>query len=320
MSGLLLAGITKVLALTTTIVIPHTFLQVLLLSACLGQNVSTSKVRKILGDTETENLPFLEKEARPPLIKSSPRIKRYGISNETLVIPGKMRNVITKDVTTRTSENDDKPRILLEKINASDNLKWRLKASTEIRESHLTDLGRRQHQSEQPEGPAETYKVSESLQGRPTFHIAPDIPLRREARLNIENDQLEFPTFATQFFGSFGEFSQSFDETASSHNDDRHYDPFTNNYHQKPHSDPRPHHHTPHSQHLGFNPHAEKPRPLKPPKREILSAYHEKPVVSDQHNSIKDVSALYVEDPWKHIDKVCVSSYRHYSKETLIIY
>ena len=303
-------------------------LQVLLLSVCLGHIVAT-KVRDI---EDTHHQPsFLEEDARPQLIRNSPRIKRYGVSNETLVIPGKIRNVTSQDVTSRISENDNKPRILLEKINSSDNSEWRFKGNagnTQTGESYRADLERDEDQSLKPPGHPETYKMTESLQGRPAFHIVRedfsnrDIPLRREARLNIDNDQLEFPSFATQFFGSFGEFSQSF--TESSHNDDHHYDPYTKNYNQKPHSDFRPHHDRPHhdrphdgfqSQHHGYEPHLEKPRPLKPPKREIISSYHDKPA-NEQYNSIKDVSALYVEDPWKHIDKVRVSSHHHYAKET----
>lgn len=306
----------------------------LLLSLCLGQNFDPNTgliARKIRGDRQDVGPPqkvtFLEAEQNTQTIKNnSPRIKRYGVSNETIIIPGRMRNVTVKDAMTRTDDKDDEPSILLEKINASDNT-WRgLKTdtdNTEIRESQRSDLELDQHQSLKSSAPGipETYKVSQSRQGRPKFHIARDDfnfdnedsnSLRREARLNIANDQPEFPSFATQFFGSFGEFSQSFEGTESSHNDDHYYDPYTKNYNQKPHSDFRPHHHQPqagfHSQHHGYKPHLDKPRPLKPPKREIISSYHDKSVAHDKYNSIKDVSALYVEDPWKHIDKVVDSA------------
>ena len=271
----------------------------LLLSASLGQSVDIEE-----DDNELHTLEISSIEAQDTLQttqNNSPRIKRYGISNETLVIPGKLRDVSTEDVMTKKEEGDDEQIITLEKINASDDSKQGLETgadNTEIRELYWVDLEMDQHQSlkSSPPGIPETYKLSQSLQGRPKFHIADDfnfdneyndIPLRREARFDVESDH--FPSFATQFFGSFGEFSQSSDGTESSHNPDHYYAPHSNNYNHKPHSDYRPHHN--------------QPRPLRPPKREIISQYHDKPG-QDKYNSIKDVSALYVEDPWKHIDKV----------------
>ena len=276
-------------------------------------------------ESATKIFPSLLSDKHPqPILNNLPRIKRYGISNETVVIPGKLRRVITKDDNMTSQE----PRIFLKKINVNDNSNRGLRADaddTEIRKLHQTDLEQAQTQASKAPGIPETYKMSQSTQGRPAFHVVRDdldfdtdsgIFSRREARLNIENDQQEFPSFASQFFGSFGEFSQSsFDVPKSSHishNDDHYYDPDTNNYNQRPHLDLKPHHDQPHG---GFHSHhqgglhqqVDKPRPLKPPKREILSSYHEKPLVNDKYSSLKDVSALYVEDPWKHIDKVCFS-------------
>ena len=263
--------------------------------------------------------PSLLSDKHPqPVLNNLPRIKRYGISNETVVIPGRLRTVITKDDNMTSKE----PRIFVKKINVNDNSKRGFKTDaddTEIRKLDQTDLEQYQHRSLKAPGITETYKVSQSIQGRPAFHVVRDdfdfdsdrVFSRREARLNIENDHEEFPSFASQFFGSFGEFSQSsFDVPKSSHNDDHYYDPGTKKYNQRPHLDIKPHHDQPHggfhSQHQSGHHHqVEKPRPLKPPKREILSSYHEKPLVHDKYSSLKDVSALYVEDPWKHIDKVC---------------
>ena len=281
-----------------------------------GESVSVTKI-----------FPFLLSEKQPkPILNNLPRIKRFGISNETLVIPGRLRGVTP--VTTKDpddimiGEKKIQPRISVKKINVNDNSKGDFRADaddTEIRKLDQTDLEQDQHRSLKAQGIPETYKVSQSLQGRPAFHVVPDDLdfdsddsfSRREARLNIENDQEEFPSFASQFFGSFGEFSQSsFDVPKSSHNDDHYHHPDTNNYNQPPHPGIKPPHDPPHggfhSQHhgTGHHHHLEKPRPVKPPKREIFSAYHEKPSVNDKYSSLKDVSALYVEDPWKHIDKV----------------
>ena len=289
--------------------------------ACLELSVEANSPDS---PSPTKTFPFLPSDKQTKqILNNLPRIKRYGISNETVVIPGRLRSVrLTAKDDNMTSENEGQPRIFVKKINVNDNSKRGFKTDaddTEIRKLHQTDLEQDQHRSLKAQGIPETYKVSQSLQGRPAFHVVPDDLdfdsddsfSRREARLNIENDQEEFPSFASQFFGSFGEFSQSsFDVPKSSHNDDHYHHPDTNNYNQPPHPGIKPPHDPPHggfhSQHhgTGHHHHLEKPRPVKPPKREIFSAYHEKPSVNDKYSSLKDVSALYVEDPWKHIDKV----------------
>lgn len=107
-----------------------------------------------------------------------------------------------------------------------------------------------------------------------------------EPRFDIESAELDFPNFETQFFGSFGELSgQKFSRPKPqvhhhhhpSHNSDHRY-----SHHQQP---PATHHH---DQHLhGTHKYH--------PKRETFHSSSHKP---------KDVSDLYVDDPWKHINKV----------------
>merc|ERR1711874_763676 len=152
--------------------------------------------------------PSLLSDKHPqPILNNLPRIKRYGISNETVVIPGRLRTVITKDDNMTSKE----PRIFVKKINVNDNSKRGLRTDaddTEIRKLHQTDLEHDQHQALKALGITETYKVSQPIQGRPAFHVVRDdfdfdsdrVFSRREARLNIENDHGEFPSFASQFF------------------------------------------------------------------------------------------------------------------------
>ena len=107
-----------------------------------------------------------------------------------------------------------------------------------------------------------------------------DQELEKSARFNID-EELAFPNFETQFFGSFGELS--------SHKPALHF-PSPDNYHS--HEDGDYH---------------EEGRPYPPPPKKGVLNFHKNPKVTGQYATVKpsqDVSALYVDDPWKHIDEV----------------
>lgn len=151
----------------------------------------------------------------------------------------------------------------------------------------------------------ETYRVSENIK-RPNFHVmdlstffddenrknSRSLKLDPEPRLNIESGELEFPNFATQFFGSFGELSsQNYDMSSLSghHPDHRPHHEYPETHHHKPQLD----HHRPENHHISHDKYH--------PKRETHYPPVQKPINSHKP---KDVSDLYVDDPWKHINKV----------------
>ena len=190
----------------------------------------------------------------------------------------------------------------------------------------------------------EDYKVSSSLSGRPKFHVidVSDFPqdteietklhkkesreikdgakiempkiLKKQARFDIEEKELTFPNFETQFFGSFGELSQNYDSSkfgtdAGSYNEPGHI--------SGGHSGHTPHRHQGHHQlgHHGPDVHSPAPHhphphpPPHPPKRAVVS-HHSPQLIKDTYSGGKPAdsitSALYVEDPWKNIDKVSI--------------
>ena len=168
----------------------------------------------------------------------------------------------------------------------------------------------------------ESKKITFSFDNRPSFHMIdvgefsddfvpmskearsidvkenvnlPDHLLEKSARFNIDQE-LSFPSFETQFFGSFGELS--------SHKPELHLPPVPENYHKYESGD----YHEPVYEHQDKY-HSHHPKPAtKPhlPKREVLSSHdhHQVPHLSSPVKPGQDVSALYVDDPWKHIDKV----------------
>ena len=165
----------------------------------------------------------------------------------------------------------------------------------------------------------ERNKITSSFENRPSFHIIdvnefsedyiskqsrsieqenlnlPKRLLEKSARFNID-EELTFPTFETQFFGSFGELS--------SHKPELHLPPVPENYHNYE-SERDPAYEQSHQD--GYHSHHAKPsHKPNPPKREILSSHdhHQVPHLSSPVKPGQDVSALYVDDPWKHIDKV----------------
>ena len=181
----------------------------------------------------------------------------------------------------------------------------------------------------------ETYKVTsnENLSSRPKFHVMKipmdlisDKPkpaddnklLKKEARIDLENREIEFPNFATQFFGSLDDGSiQKFDVSkAPLHYSDQHHDHFSGDtLSHRPHID----HHIDQSYHHSLGPqpgpeysahdnshYTNIPQPVTHPKREILSSYSHKPShnkpTEGKYSITKD--SLYVQDPWSHIDKV----------------
>ena len=187
----------------------------------------------------------------------------------------------------------------------------------------------------------EDYKVSSSLSGRPKFHVidVSDFPqdteietkllkkesreikdgakiempkiLKKQARFDIEEKELTFPNFETQFFGSFGELSQNYDSSkfgtdAGSYNEPGHisggHGGHTHHgHHHHGHHGPDVHSPAPHHPHP----------PPHPPKRAVLSPHHSPQLIKDTYSGGKPAdsitSALYVEDPWKNIDKVSVN-------------
>ena len=188
----------------------------------------------------------------------------------------------------------------------------------------------------------EDYKVSSSLSGRPKFHVidVSDFPqdtemetklhkkesreikdgakiempkiLKKQARFDIEEKELTFPNFETQFFGSFGELSQNYDSSkfgtdAGSYNEPGHISGGHggHTHHGHPHHGhhgPDVHSAAPHHPHPHPHPH--------PPKRAVVS-HHSPQLIKDTYSGGKPAdsitSALYVEDPWKNIDKVSVN-------------
>ena len=150
----------------------------------------------------------------------------------------------------------------------------------------------------------ETYRVSENGE-RPQFHVmdlsmfdednnkkSRSLETEPEPRFNIESQELEFPSFATQFFGSFGELSsQNYDMSSLSghHSDHRPHEQYSETYHHRPQLD----HHRPEYHHNSHDKHHPKRETHYPPVKKPISSH--KP---------KDVSDLYVDDPWKHINKV----------------
>ena len=151
----------------------------------------------------------------------------------------------------------------------------------------------------------ESYKISQgNLERRPSFHVI-EIPddftesyrgkkeldqkeSRTNLNLKVESKELDFPSFETQFFGSFGELAnqhKKFDLTKVAHNSAKHQghghgyrpqiDHFSHQYQQS--------HHEHHPNYQDFPKHQYDE--IEKPKREILSSYHHnsKPV----HHNIK---------------------------------
>lgn len=223
------------------------------------------------------------------------------VQNDTMIITGKLY----VENTTKFLENEED----WQPINIKKKYENNNKFSQTKTESRTSSVLQKIFSKDGSKDLKERNKITESFENRPSYHIIdvgefsddffsnskesrsidkenlnlPNHLLEKSARFNIDQE-LTFPTFETQFFGSFGELS--------SHKPELHLPPVPESYpayehsHQNIHTKPS---HKPH-----------------PPKREILSSHdhHQVPHLSSPVKPGQDVSALYVDDPWKHIDKV----------------
>ena len=222
------------------------------------------------------------------------------VQNDSMIITGKLYG----ENTTKILENEEDWQPINIKKKYEKN-----KFSQTKTESRTSSVLQEMFSKDGSKDLKERNKITESFENRPSYHIINagefsddffsnpkesrsidkenlDLPnhlLEKSARFNIDQE-LTFPTFETQFFGSFGELS--------SHKPELHLPPVPEYYPAYEHS-----HHNIHTK-PSHKPH--------PPKREILSSHdhHQVPHLSSPVKPGQDVSALYVDDPWKHIDKV----------------
>ena len=237
------------------------------------------------------------------------------IQNDTLILAGKLKGE-NESKTILQNEEDWQPMNV--KIKNENNISM---TKTVSKPSSL--LFQKMFSKDGSKDLKESNKITLSFDKRPSFHVIdvgefsddfvpmskearsidnkenvnlPDHLLEKSARFNI-NEELSFPSFETQFFGSFGELS--------SHKPELHLPPAPENYHNYESGN----YHEPVYEHQDdYHSHHPKPAPKPhPPKREVLSshAHHQQvPHLSSPVKPGQDVSALYVDDPWKHIDKV----------------
>lgn len=319
----------------------------LLIASILQPNVSAVKVQEARQSgpnkltlnisTPAETNGSLKSENNTQMSALVSKVRHFeNLQNETILIDGKL--IETSDgssldsVTVRPGVTEGwRPMIVnYDEVYSStesfndESLNGHETASHEITKSTLEQFQEKSLNSGVKAN--ESYKVSSNFKNRPHFHVIDitefqnkvdeNIPvkkiLKKQARFNIENEELEFPNFETQFFGSFGELSSPdqlkvphprpdlnkfHDESGhfignkyGSHNlnTDHH------NHHHSQQDHPYSHHVPPVSTEQKYH-----------PKRETLSS-HKPHQIKDNYigGPPKDVSALYVDDPWKHIDKV----------------
>ena len=252
------------------------------------------------------------------------------LQNETILIEGKLIETsdgLSESVTRSSSVTEDWRPITVnydeiysstERISAVLNDNETVSSSNKITKSTFQQFQEKSLNSAAKLD--ETYKVTSNIKNRPHFHLIDitefqsnvdvNLPvktiLKKQARFNIEDEELEFPNFETQFFGSFGELSSP--EGSRPRPRPNHFHANTEHFigdkygSHNPNTDHNNHHHSqPDHPHYHHVPDSHKYHP----KRETLSS-HNPHQIKDKYSggTHKDVSALYVDDPWKHIDKV----------------
>ena len=290
-------------------------LQVVFVFCVLITASGSVKISENDGSGMQQSLPPVTKHTQMDELEKSEQMSKLvskvrhfeNIQNDTIVLAGKLKG---ENESLLQDEEDWQPVIV--EIKNENNIS---KTKTVSRTSPL--LLQEMFSKDGSKALKENNRITFSLDNRPSFHVIdvgefsddfaplskearsidnkenvnlPDQLLEKSARFNIDQE-LTFPSFETQFFGSFGELS--------SHKPELHLPSVPENYHNYE-SGNYGHQEDYHSHHP-----EPAPRP-HPPKREVLSSHnhHQVPHLSSPVKPGQDVSALYVDDPWKHIDKV----------------